>query len=230
MIITIGMVVILNAWSGITIAVRGGSLPPFDLVPSDTLHAGSLGWLEGVPWVKSIGLAVFFVALGHTMLAMSGEEALAQVYREIEAPKQKNLKKAGFVIFLVSLFFTVFASFACYMIVPEARRLAAGDNLLNELVLTFVGPHGLKLVMVAFVVFVGVLILAGAVNTSVFASNGVLNRVAEDGILADWFRHPHRRFGTTHRLINLVAVLQIVTILGSRGDVHILGEAYAFGV
>ena len=50
---------------------------------------------------------------------------------------------------------------------------------------------------------VGVLILAGAVNTSIIGANGVLNRVAEDGVLPDWFRKPHQRFGTTSRLINL---------------------------
>lgn len=229
-ILTAVMVVILDIWCVQTVAVRGGSLPPFELVPRDSLRPHSLGWLEGVPWIKSIGLAVFFVALGHTLLAMSGEEALAQVYREIEAPKQKNLKKAAFVIFLMSIFFTAFVSFAAYAIVPEAQRLAAGDNLLNALVLNLTGPHWLKLIMVAFVVLVGALILAGAVNTSIFASNGVLNRVAEDGILADWFRVPHPRFGTTYRIIHLVAILQVITILASMGDIHILGEAYAFGV
>src|SRR5205085_3442688 len=30
--------------------------------------------------------------------------------------------------------------------------------------------------------------------------------------------------------INLIAILQLVTILGSRGNVFVLGEAYAFGV
>src|SRR5213076_1582964 len=55
-------------------------------------------------------------------------------------------------------------------------------------------------------------------------------RVAEDGVLADWFRLPHRRYGTTHRLINLVVGLQIFTIVASRGNVYALGEAYAFGV
>ena len=79
-------------------------------------------------------------------------------------------------------------------------------------------------------VLTGTLILSGAVNTSIIGSNGVLNRVAEDGVLPDWFRHPHRKFGTTHRLINLVVLLQIVTILISRGNVYLLGEAYAFGV
>jgi hypothetical protein len=80
------------------------------------------------------------------------------------------------------------------------------------------------------VVMVGVLILSGAVNTSLIGANGVLNRVAEDGVLLDWFRKPHRRFGTTSRIINLITILQIATIVASRGDVYLLGEAYAFGV
>ena len=84
--------------------------------------------------------------------------------------------------------------------------------------------------MECFVVIVGFLILAGAVNTSIVGSNGVMNRLAEDGVLNDWFLHPQKRFGTTHRLINLVVVLQIVTIIASWGDVNTLGEAYAFGV
>ena len=60
-----------------------------------------------------------------------------------------------------------------------------------------------------FVVMVGVLILSGAVNTSMIGANGVMNRVAEDGVLLDWFRKPHKRFGTTYRIINLIALLQI---------------------
>ena len=65
-----------------------------------------------------------------------------------------------------------------------------------------IGPLPLRLLFHAFVVLVGTLILAGAVNTAIIGSNGVLNRVAEDGVLPDWFRHPHHKFGTTSRLIN----------------------------
>jgi hypothetical protein len=61
-------------------------------------------------------------------------------------------------------------------------------------------------------------------------ANGVLNRVAEDRVLVDWFRKPHPRFGTTYRLIDAITVLQLLTIVASRGDIYILGEAYAFGV
>jgi hypothetical protein len=58
----------------------------------------------------------------------------------------------------------------------------------------------------------------------------VLNRVSEDGILPRWFRHPHPRYGTSHRLLNLVVALQLLTIILSRGNIFVLGEAYAFGV
>jgi hypothetical protein len=92
------------------------------------------------------------------------------------------------------------------------------------------GPLGARIAFRGFVAVVGTLMLAGAVNTSIVGSNGVLNRVSEDGILPQWFRHPHRKFGTTHRILNLVVILQIATIVLSRGDIFVLGEAYAFGV
>src|SRR5437763_16760654 len=92
------------------------------------------------------------------------------------------------------------------------------------------GPLSLRIAFRAFVVVVGVLMLAGAVKTAVVGSNGVLNLVSEDGILPEWFRHPHKKFGTSHRILNLVVLLQLLTIILSRGDIFVLGEAYAFGV
>jgi hypothetical protein len=122
---------------------------------------------------------------------------------------------------------TVFAS----MIISSADiRNLYSDNLLGGLAMRLAGPELLKLAFHIFVVIVGVLILSGAVNTSIIGANGVLNRVAEDGVLLDWFRKPHRRFGTTFRIVNLITLLQIATIIMSRGDVYLLGEAYAFGV
>ena len=37
---------------------------------------------------------------------MSGEETLAQVYREVESPKLPNFKKAAFIVFVYSLVLT----------------------------------------------------------------------------------------------------------------------------
>jgi hypothetical protein len=178
----------------------------------------------------TVALIGILIGLGHSVLAMSGEETLAQVYREVEHPKLPNLEKAGLVIFIYSFVFTAGVSFFASMIIPDAVRSQYFGNLISGLSMNFVGPYSLKLGFQGFVVLVGVLMLAGAVNTAIVGSNGVLNRVSEDGILPHWFRRPHPRFGTSYRMLNLVVGLQLLTIVLSRGDIFVLGEAYAFGV
>src|SRR5262249_41471720 len=54
-------------------------------------------------WLSLIGLLGLLIAFGHSILAMSGEETLAQVYREVESPKLLNFQKAAFVVFVYSL-------------------------------------------------------------------------------------------------------------------------------
>ena len=230
MYVTTVMVVLLVGWSGYTIWVRGVHLPPWPKAANFVFSEDALGWLRGSQLPYTVGLIGILIGLGHSVLAMSGEETMAQVYREIEHPKLRNLKKAGFVIFLYSLIFTAGVSFFAVMIIPDSIRNSFYDNPIGGLAMYLVGPLSLRLVFHAFVVVVGVLMLSGAVNTSLVGSNGVLNRVSEDGILPAWFRHPHPRFGTSHRILNLVAGLQIFTIILSGGNIFLLGEAYAFGV
>ena len=227
--VTTVMVVILIGWCALTLLRHGGSLPPAPSPSHLQFSDDAVGWLKGTVWPTVTAVAIF-VGLGHAILGMSGWESLAQVYREIEVPKVKNLQRAGLIIFVYSLIFTVLVSFFAVAIIPDAVRPQYYDNLLSGIAMHLAGPVLLRLVFQAVVVVVGFLMLAGAVNTAIVGSNGVLNRVSEDGVLTDWFRKPHPRFGTTYRLINLIVLLQIVTILISRGDVIVLGEAYAFGV
>ncbi len=57
-------------------------------------------------WLSIMGVIGIVIAFGHSVLAMSGEETLAQVYREVESPKLKNFKKVGFIVFAYSLLLT----------------------------------------------------------------------------------------------------------------------------
>jgi amino acid transporter len=230
MAITTVMVVILILWCTITVLRAPVQLPP------NPLHAGvvplnkeSLGWLNGT-WFSHWIWITAFVGFGHSVLAMSGEETLAQVNREIEHPKLKNLEKTGLVIFVYSLLFTSLVSFFAVMIIPDNVRPDYFANLIGGISMYLVGPTTLKLLFHGFVVLVGVLILAGAQNTSIVGANGVLNRVAEDGVLTSWFQRPHHRYGTSYRIINLIVSMQLLTIVLSRGDVYQLAALYAFGV
>jgi len=230
MYVTTVMVVLMIAWCVYTISVRGAHLPPLPHLSNIVYSDDALGWLKNTSLPYTIGLIGILIGLGHSVLAMSGEETMAQVYREIEHPKLNNLKKAGFIIFAYSLVFTAGVAFFAVMIIPDSVRNSFYDNPIGGLTMYLVGPLSLRIAFRAFVAVVGTLMLAGAVNTSIVGSNGVLNRVSEDGILPHWFRHPHRRFGTTHRILNLVVGLQLLTIILSRGNIFLLGEAYAFGV
>jgi hypothetical protein len=205
-------------------------------LPPNPLHAGviplnkeSLGWLNGT-WFGHITWIILFVGFGHSVLAMSGEETLAQVNREIEHPKLKNLEKTGLVIFIYSLLFTSLVSFFAVMIIPDKVRPDYFANLIGGIAMFLAGPESLKLLFHGFVVLVGVLILAGAQNTSIVGANGVLNRVAEDGVLTSWFQKPHDRYGTSYRIINLIVGMQLLTIFLSLGNVYVLAALYAFGV
>jgi amino acid transporter len=223
------MVVLLIAWCAITIFMRGSQPVPAPTMTNFHFSDEALGWLKGTA-APSITFIAILIGLGHALLAMSGEESLAQVYREIEAPKQKNLFRTGLVIFVFSLVFTSLVSFFAVMIIPDGERSKYFDNLIGGISMFLAGPFALRLAFHAFVVLVGVLILSGAVNTAIIGSNGVLNRVAEDGVLPRWFRQPHPKYGSTYRIINIIVALQLVTIGLSRGNVFLLGEAYAFGV
>jgi amino acid transporter len=306
--LTTVMGLLIFGWSALTFwRMPSGSihLPPlhpvFTQTSLDPLKQASSGWLEHFP--RILGSIGILVAFGHSLLAMSGEESLAQVNREIESPKLKNLLRAGRLIAIYAICLTGTISFLAVLIIPDGKRVitqvvnngtattdaargktwwevdylrsadtqhsnvwgylmqrttdAVGrerltrtdqtimveptqhverdnggyrDNLINGLVHYLVGPPWIRIAMECFVVIVGFFILAGAVNTSVVGSNGVLNRLAEDGVLTPWFQHPQKRFGTTHRIINIVGIAQVVVILASLGDVNTLGEAYAFGV
>src|ERR1700683_5256894 len=162
--ITTVMAVIMMVWCGLTIYTRGAHLAPFELKFTND----SLGWLKHFPGARTIGTLGILIAFGHSILAMSGEESLAQINREIEAPKLKNLLRAGMVIFIYSLLLTSLVSFFAVMIIPDSVRMSNyGDDLIGGLAMFMVGPLWARLALRAFVGFVGFLILAGAVHTAI---------------------------------------------------------------
>ena len=228
--ITTVMVVVFLVWCVLTLITRGpAQVPPLPTPRNLTFTEESLGWFARTQ-LWTIPIVAIIIAFGHSLLSMSGFETLAQVYREIASPKLKNLKITGNLVCIYAIICTGGLTFLASMIIPNADRKEYVDNLLGGLAMHLAGPEILRLGFHAFVVIVGVLILSGAVNTSIIGANGVMNRVAEDGVLHPAFQKPHRKFGTTYRIINLIAGLQILTVVLSRGDVYLLGEAYAFGI
>src|SRR6185503_20253093 len=120
-----------------------------------------------VTWLTHTTLFILLLGFGHSVLAMSGEETLAQVNREIAHPKLLNLKKAAVVIGVYALLFTALTSFFAVMIIPDTVRPEFFGNLIGGIAMHLWGPLWARLIFHGFVVLVGVLILSGAHNTSI---------------------------------------------------------------
>ncbi|MCX7905895.1 MAG: APC family permease, partial [Elusimicrobiales bacterium] len=218
---------LLLIFSIYTIYKRGYNFPPFEFRFTDE----SLGWAKNFDFLKPIGIIGVLMALGHSILALSGLETLAQVYREIEDPKIPNLKKAVFIIFIFSFLFTGVLTFFTGLIIPFDKIVNNYyENLLSGLAMELAVPFFLKIFLKFAVVLSAFFMLIGAVNTAIVGANGIMNRVAEDGILPSWMRKLHPKYGTTYIIISTVALLQGIIVILSGGDIFILGEAYAFGV
>src|SRR5262249_52285469 len=149
MYVTTVMVVILILWSGASIFLKPEAqrLPPPPVPQNLSFNRDAVGWLPaiapdalhplageaahfaekpvsadphfGLNSGMLLGLIGILIAFGHSFLAMSGEESLAQVNRELEYPKHRNLMRAGLVIFAYSLVFTSSVSFLAYALIPD---------------------------------------------------------------------------------------------------------------
>ena len=139
------MVVLMIGWCAYTLWVRGGHLPPWPRPGNLHFNPEAEGWLRANRLPEVIGVVGILVAFGHSVLAMSGLETLAQVYREIEHPKLPNLKKTAFIIFVYSLVFTSLVSFFAVMIIPDSVRPHFKDNLIGGLAMEVVGALPLRL-------------------------------------------------------------------------------------
>ncbi|MDD5323470.1 MAG: amino acid permease [Methylococcales bacterium] len=140
---------VMLTWSGVTLAVKGtvnpipsaapdlhkkveigktGEVPRINPVTGE--QEDPLGFIGRFPalaeplrdpasWLSLVGIIGVIIAFGHSILAMIGEETLAQVYREVEAPKLVNFKKAAFLVFLYSLLLTGTMNFLALLLIPD---------------------------------------------------------------------------------------------------------------
>jgi len=129
--ITTIMVVLLLGWAGLTLLKVGGHLPPLPRPANLHFSDEALGFLKNTGFARMMGLFGILIAFGHSVLAMSGEESLAQVNRELAHPKLKNLKRAALIIAIYSFIFTGIGTLLAVMLVPDEVRVAVyKDNLI----------------------------------------------------------------------------------------------------
>ena len=142
--ITTVMVVALLIWCPLTLLLRGNvTWPPPPTMQNLRMTEESLGWLNG-SFLTQITAVMMIVGFGHSLLAMSGFETLAQVYREIASPKLKNLRITANIVCVYACFSTGLISLFAVMIIPDNVRSKYYDNLIGGLSMSLAGPEVLN--------------------------------------------------------------------------------------
>ena len=123
--ITTVMVVMFLVWCASDPVEAGTGTDSAAAAPSNLefpIRLTDLGWLAGTRWIQ-IPLVAIIIAFGHSLLAMSGFETLAQVYREIESPKlQEPQDHRKYRVCVYAVICTGVITLLAGMIIPDAIR------------------------------------------------------------------------------------------------------------
>jgi amino acid transporter len=160
-----------------------------------------------------------FLGFAASMLGVSGFESSANFVEEQQkAVFPKTLKNMWIVVSVLSSLTALFA--LSLFTIPLLKSDAYQNTLLIEMASQIGGDWLAILISVdAF------LVLSGAVLTSFVGVSGLLERMALDRILPQFFLKKNNR-GSFYRIIIIFVILTIFVLLITKGDVKLLAGVY----
>jgi amino acid transporter len=166
----------------------------------------------------SISNAIF-LGFAASMLGVSGFESSANFVEEQQKGVfPKTLKNMWIVVSIINPLAALFALSLFAM--PLLQSDAYQNTLLTEMA-AHVGGNWLA-ILISIDAF---LVLSGAVLTSFVGVSGLLERMALDRILPQYFLKKNRK-GSSYRIIIVFLVLTISVLLITNGDVKLLAGVY----
>lgn len=166
----------------------------------------------------SIGKAIF-LGFAASMLGVSGFESSANFVEEQQKGVfPKTLKNMWIVVSVINPLTAVFA--LSLFTIPVLQSDSFQNTLLTEMA-NHVGGNWLA-ILIAVDAF---LVLSGAVLTSFVGVSGLLERMALDRILPQYFLKKNKR-GSSYRIILVFLALTISVLLITQGNVELLAGVY----
>lgn len=160
-----------------------------------------------------------FLGFAASMLGVSGFESSANFVEEQEKGVfPKTLKNMWIVVSIINPLTALFA--LSLFALPLLQSDAYQNTLLIEMA-SHVGGNWLA-ILIGIDAF---LVLSGAVLTSFVGVTGLLERMALDRILPQYFLKKNKR-GSSYRIILIFLMLTISVLLITKGDVKLLAGVY----
>lgn len=160
-----------------------------------------------------------FLGFAASMLGVSGFESSANFVEEQQKGVfPKTLKNMWIVVSIINPLAALFALSLFAM--PLLQSDAYQNTLLIEMA-SHVGGNWLAI----FIAIDAFLVLSGAVLTSFVGVSGLLERMALDRILPQYFLKKNKK-GSSYRIIIVFLLLTISVLLITKGDVKLLAGVY----
>jgi len=196
---------------------------------------GVTWWHIGPPEWQSIGHhmtmgaslspTTFLVGFAGAWLAFSGLESISQLSPAMQEPIKKTASR-GMLLVIISVVATApLLTLFSVALLPEALKAHGTERFISELGAMWGGLP----VRVAVVLSASVLLLFAA-NTAIIGGYHVFLALARNGFFPAFITARNRRFGTPHWAIFVATIVPVLVVVGTAGNLNILGEMYAFGL
>ncbi len=177
------------------------------------------------PADRTITAGALLVGYANTWLAYSGLESGAQLSGAMKLPVRRTASWGMWlVIASIGFLSPVMVAFSNFVL-PEAVKAANTEAFISHLASAVGGRPLMVLTVIS-----AALLLTMACNTAIVGNYHVNLRLVSAGFLPPVFARRNLKFGTPHLSIALSAVVPMVILGVTGGDVARLGDLYSFGL
>jgi amino acid transporter len=181
-------------------------------------------WSHLSLWSK-LTPTTFLVGFAGAWLAFSGLESISQLSPAMREPLKRSASRGMYLVIASVLVTAPMLTLFSVALLPEALKAHETERFISELGSMW-GGLGLK---IAVVMTASVLLLFAA-NTAIIGGYHVFLALARQDFFPAFITARNRRFGTPHWAIAIATLVPIVVVIGTDGNLTILGEMYAFGL
>lgn len=175
--------------------------------------------------VGKLSFSQVLIGFAGAWLAFSGLESVSQLSPAMREPLRRTARWAiAAVIVTIIVTSPVLTTLAVAML-PEAVKHAQRERFISELGRAVGGWP-----MAVAVVVTAASLLIFAANTAIIGTYHVFLALARRGFLPGVLLRRNRAFNTPHLAIVIATGVPVLVILGTRGNMQLLGDMYAFGL
>lgn len=191
-------------------------------------HIGPPHWqlvLDHLKLGSALTPTTFLVGFAGSWLAFSGLESISQLSPAMREPLKRSASR-GMLLVIGSVLVTApLLTLFSVALLPEALKAHETERFISELGSLWGGlPVKIAVVMTASV------LLLFAANTAIIGGYHVFLALARQDFFPAFITSRNRRFGTPHWAIAVATLVPVVVVIGTAGNLTILGEMYAFGL